>query len=113
MPWNGDHGGGVPCPDWEGRSREVHRFANLVLHVIDPVDLAVSKVARFSERDREDIRVLAVRGLIDPETFAMRLEEAFSYFVGDMTLVKYNVRDAMGIVASAGAGSRERSDAGE
>ena len=51
----------------------MHRFGNLVLHVIDPVDLAVSKVARFSERDREDIRALAVRGLIDlGTTFAVR-----------------------------------------
>ena len=108
-------------PEWEERSREVHRFDNLVLHVIDPVDLAVSKVARFSERDREDIQVLAERGLIDPGTFAMRLKEAFDHFVGDMTLVQYNVRDAKEIVASAGigaprdagAGYRGRNDAGE
>ena len=99
----------------------MHRFDNLLLHVIDPVDLAVSKVTRFSERDREDIQALAERGLIDPGTFAMRLEEAFDHFVGDMTLVQHNVRDAKEIVASAGnrahrdagAGSRGRNDAGE
>lgn len=89
-------------PDWEERSQEVHRFHNMVLHVIDPVDLAVSKVARFSERDREDIQALAERGLIDPDTFAKRLDEAFDHYVGDMTLVRYNVRDAKEIVASAG-----------
>lgn len=89
-------------PDWEERSQEVHRFHNMVLHVIDPVDLAVSKVARFSERDREDIQALAERGLIDPDTFAKRLDEAFDQYVGDMTLVRSNVRDAREIVAWAG-----------
>ena len=56
----------------------MHSFGNLVLHVIDPVDLAVSKVARFSERDRDDIRELAGRGLIDPDRFAARAEEALA-----------------------------------
>ena len=48
----------------------MHRFDNIVLYVIDAVDLAVSKVARFSERDREEIRALAQLGLVDMEVFA-------------------------------------------
>ena len=88
-------------PEWEARSQEVHRFDNMVLHVIDPVDLAVSKVARFTERDREDIQALAERGLIDQETFARRADEALEHYVGDLTFVRYNVRDAMEIVGSA------------
>ena len=88
-------------PEWERRSQAVHSFDNMVLHVIDPVDLAVSKVARFIERDKDDIRELAECGLIDPDTFARRVEEAFDHYVGDQTLVRYNVKNAKEIVASA------------
>ncbi|MDE0303425.1 MAG: hypothetical protein OXI87_00865 [Albidovulum sp.] len=88
-------------PDWEARSHEVHSSGNMVLHVIDPVDLAVSKLARFSERYREDIQALAESGLIDPDTFARRADEALEHYVGDLTFVRYNVRDAMEIVSSA------------
>lgn len=88
-------------PDWEERSKEVRRFGSMVLHVIDPVDLAVSKVARFSDRDREDIRALAESGLVDPEVFAERAEEALYYYVGDLTFVRYNLADAMQIVSDA------------
>ena len=88
-------------PDWEKRSQEVHRFDNIVLHVIDPVDLSVSKVARFSERDRSDIRALAEHGLINPDVFAARAEEALSCCVGDLSLVRHNLADAMEMVAAA------------
>ena len=88
-------------PDWEERSREVQRIGCMVLHVIDPVDLAVSKVARFSERDREDIRALAELGLVDPHVFARRGKEALDYYVGDLTFVRHNLADAGEIVTSA------------
>ena len=88
-------------PEWEERSQEVHRFDNMVLHVIDPVDLAVSKVARFSERDREDIRELAERGLIDPDTFAKRADAALDYYIGDLTFVRHNLADAREIISTS------------
>ena len=95
----GDVLGSFP-PDWEKRARELHRFDNIVLSVIDAVDLAVSKVARFSDRDREDIRALAQLGLVDPEVFARRAEEALSCYVGDVTFVRCNLADAREIIES-------------
>lgn len=89
-------------PGWKDRSQEVQRIGSMVLHVIDPVDLAVSKVARFSERDREDIHALAGFGLVDPEAFARRGKEALDCCVGDLTFVRYNLAGAGEIVASAG-----------
>ena len=68
----------------EGRSRRVRSCGSMVLHVIDPVDLAVSKIARFSDRDQDDIGALATRGLINPDKFAGRVEEAFRYCVGGL-----------------------------
>ena len=87
-------------PDWEKRSHEVQRIGSMLLHVIDPVDLAVSKVARFSERDREDIRALAGLGPVDPEDFAGRGKEALDYYVGDLTFVRNNLADAGEIIRS-------------
>ena len=75
-----------------------------MLAVLDPVDLAVSKVARFSERDREDIRALAQLGLVDMEVFASRAEEALSCYVGDLAFVRSSLADAKEIIeASPGA----------
>ena len=71
--------------------------------MIDAVDLAVSKVARFSERDREDIQVLAQLGLVDMEVFASRAEEALSCYVGDLTFVHSNLAGAKEIIETASA----------
>ena len=91
---------GSISPQWKVRSQEVHWFDNIVLRIIDPVDLAVSKLARFSERDREDVRALAERGLIDPDAFGNRADEALEYYIGNLTFVRFNVSDARGIVSS-------------
>ena len=84
-------------------ARELHKFDNIVLAVIDAVDLAVSKAARFGTRDREDIRALARLGLVDMEIFANRAEEALSCYVGDMTFVRCNLADAREMIEKAGA----------
>ena len=88
-------------PEWEARSPEIARFGDMILHVMDPVDLAVSKLGRFSEQDAVDIRELAKTGLVDPELFRARAEEALDYYVGDLTFVRYNLRDSIEIVTEA------------
>ena len=35
------------------------------MRVLSPIDLAVSKLSRFADQDREDILLLAKEGLID------------------------------------------------
>ena len=88
-------------PDWEGRAQEVGMVGNIVVHVIDPVDLAVSKVARFQDRDQADIRQLAARGLVDPDTFHVSAEEALELYVGDTTWIRRNLRSALTLIRSA------------
>ena len=88
-------------PEREERSREVPGLGNILLHIIDPVDLEVSKFACFGERDREDTQILAQRGLIDPDLFARRADEALSLYVGDLTFVRRNLADAKEIIALA------------
>lgn len=65
------------------------------LMVLNPTDLAVTKIGRFYENDRNDIIGLAKEGLLDAETVKKRYEEALSYYVGDLRFLKYNIRDAV------------------
>ena len=85
-------------PDWEKKAPEIVRVADIVIHVITPLDLAVSKLARFADRDQEDIRALAEQGLIGGDELAARAEEALGYYVGDTTFIRYNIRDAVEMV---------------
>ena len=88
-------------PDWKKRAQELHRFDNIVLAVIDAVDLAESKVARFSARDREDIQALAQLGLVNVEVFSSRAEEALSRYAGALTFVRSNLAAATEIIEHA------------
>jgi hypothetical protein len=55
----------------------------LDVRLLSPLDLAVSKLGRFSEQDRADIAELAKRGLIDSEKLRARAENALIGYVGD------------------------------
>lgn len=66
--------------EWEGIGNETRRVC---LRVLSPLDLAVSKVSRFSEQDRADIRALGAEGLFTVEEFRERAGEAMRDFVGD------------------------------
>jgi hypothetical protein len=88
-------------PDWESACHEVAVVGKIKLMVISPVDLAVSKVARFQDNDREDIRQLAAHGLVDPEAFRRRAMEALDFFVGDTTFILHNIEDAVEMIRKA------------
>lgn len=64
------------------------------LRVLSPVDLAVSKISRFSEQDREDIKSLAAVGLITEHGLRERAEEALQDYVGNLATVKTSIRMA-------------------
>ena len=66
--------------EWEGIGNE----SRLVqLRVLSPLDLAVSKVARFSEQDRADIGALGGEGLFSAEEFRAHAAAAMRDFIGD------------------------------
>lgn len=85
-------------PDWEKNSPEIVRVGDIAIHVMDPVDLAVSKVGRFQDRDRDDIRELASQGYIDPKVFKRRMEEALDYYVVETSFIKHNAEDALSLI---------------
>lgn len=53
------------------------------IFVLQPVDLAVSKLARFSEIDRKDILQLAADGLVTANDLRERAEQALTGYVGN------------------------------
>jgi hypothetical protein len=70
------------------------------IRVLSPVDLAVSKLARFTDQDRKDIEVLARKGLLDSAALRKRAEEALRGYVGDATPVRTSIDAACRLIDS-------------
>jgi hypothetical protein len=63
--------------------------------VLSPVDLAVSKIARFADNDKEDIAALVRLNLTSADEIESRAKSALPGFVGGMRNLELNVRDAV------------------
>ncbi len=72
----------------------------LEVRVLSPVDLAVSKLARFGDADREDIEILAREKLIDPGRLRKRAEEALKGYVGEVDAVRTSIDLACNLAAA-------------
>ena len=68
------------------------------VRTLSPLDLAVSKLARFTEQDRKDIELLARRGLIDSAKLRRRAEEALAGYVGNTAPVQGSINIACRII---------------
>lgn len=73
----------------------------LDVRTLAPVDLALSKLSRFSDLDREDIEVLARSGLIDAASLKKRAEEALGGYVGNLKSVRQSLDIACRVVEVA------------
>lgn len=62
------------------------------LYVLTPVDLAVSKIGRFGEQDRADIKALFQAGLFSAEELKSRATEALDCYVGNLDYVRTSIR---------------------
>ena len=71
------------------------------VRALTPLDLAVSKLARFSDQDREDIEVLAREKLVDANSLRKRAEEALGGYVGDLASVRTSLELACNVVEAA------------
>jgi len=67
---------------------------NLRVYTLSPVDLAVSKISRLSDIDREDIVALAAAGLVTAEQIEARALEALGGYVGNQRMILVNIQDA-------------------
>ncbi|MEO5692646.1 MAG: DUF6036 family nucleotidyltransferase [Usitatibacter sp.] len=73
----------------------------LDVRVLSPLDLAVSKLARFEEPDQEDIRALAKARLIDSKALRSRAEEALAGYIGRVNPVKISIDQACRLIDKA------------
>jgi len=80
---------------------EQFQSGKIELRLLAPVDLAVSKLARFADNDREDIAALARLGLISAEAVDERATEALKYYVGRIEGVQLNLRESLAIIRDA------------
>lgn len=71
------------------------------LFVLSPVDLAVSKIARLAESDREDIEALVRAGLTSADEIKARAQSALGGYVGGLEMIRANLRDAVDIARQA------------
>lgn len=81
----------------------------LETRLLSPLDLAVSKLGRFSAQDRDDIATLARYKLIGSHALRKRAEAALAAYVGDTARVRGSIDLAVRIVADIEArGARSR-----
>jgi hypothetical protein len=76
-------------------------LAHIQLFVLSPVDLAVSKIARFAENDQEDIAALVRLGLTNAVEIEERATSAMVGYIGSLAMLKLNLRDALAFVRLA------------
>jgi len=72
----------------------------LWVYLVSPLDLAVSKLARFADHDFDDIKALARAGLVGAESLRERAEFALGAYVGDTVTVSTNIRLAVDAVSA-------------
>jgi len=67
------------------------------VHVLAPVDLAVSKIARFADNDKDDIAALVRLGLTGADEIEQRATSALAGYIGGQAMLKLNLRDAVAL----------------
>lgn len=82
--------------------------ARVEVRILSPLDLAVTKISRFSEQDRADIELLAREGLIDAKSLRRRAQEALQDYVGALDTVRTSIALACRIVEAAAQPRRRR-----
>ena len=70
----------------------------LDVRVLSPVDLAVSKLARYADPDLEDIEALARAGLLESKELRQRAEEALMGYIGRVNDVRLSIDQACRMV---------------
>lgn len=82
--------------------------ALLEVRLLSPLDLAVSKLGRFSDQDRDDILALARLKLVDSGDLRMRAQAALGGYVGDVGRVQGSIEVACRILDDAQKRSPKR-----
>ncbi|SFK54465.1 hypothetical protein [Methylophaga sulfidovorans] len=90
-------GAGLLHPDYKNDSSFICHAANtdkIALYVISPLDLAVSKLARYYDGGDLAIKKLADMGFFNRSEFESRAKETLDSYIGDKKLIFSGIRDA-------------------
>ncbi|WP_304526830.1 DUF6036 family nucleotidyltransferase [Halomonas sp. I5-271120] len=68
---------------------------NVEVYVASAIDVAISKLGRFGERDQQDIQALLSLPQVDVSEFERFAREAIDYYVGEKTRVFGNLSVAL------------------
>lgn len=79
-------------------------LAHIRLHVLSPVDLAVSKIARYADNDKDDIAALVRQGLTSADAIEERANSALSAYVGGQAMLRLNLQEALALARQIEAG---------
>ncbi len=71
------------------------------LRVLAPVDLALSKIARLGDVDREDIASLVAAGLTDAAAIRARAETALAGYIGNPADIRQRIDAAVELARGA------------
>jgi Nucleotidyltransferase of unknown function (DUF6036) len=82
--------------------------AVLDVRLLSPLDLAISKLGRFADQDRDDIVALAKLKLIDSTALRARAESALARYVGDTSRVQGSIEVAVRILSDLEPRSAKR-----
>ncbi|MBI4679452.1 MAG: hypothetical protein HY748_17910 [Elusimicrobia bacterium] len=76
----------IEAPDWRGRAVEVLKgeFPALKTMALGKVDLLLSKLARYSDKDRADIEYLLENSDVDPSRLIRLFRSARRFYAGDL-----------------------------
>jgi hypothetical protein len=74
----------------------------LEVRLLRPLDLAISKLSRYSAQDQDDIGALARAGLIDAAALRQRAEAALLDYVGNLDRIKTSIDLACRLIAANG-----------
>ncbi len=66
------------------------KFKNIVLKILNPIDIILTKSARYNSRDEEDIATLVKKIKIDKSKLKKRFHKVLESYAGLETNFKYN-----------------------
>lgn len=79
----------IETPDWKERSVEIFsdKLKHIKLMALGKEDLILSKLSRYSNHDREDIKFIAEKYKISAEKLIAYYRSAQLYFVGNLKTI--------------------------
>mgnify|MGYP001618006731 FL=1 len=76
--------------DYAEKSKEIISMKNIVLKALNPVDIVITKAARFNARDEEDIEALSKH--VDKDELIKRFNDVVKSYSGKEDEYRYHMK---------------------